>query len=84
MSVDQSDEEAELSEESEAEEPVPEPAKKTKKVEKSATGADVLEGRSVFLRNVPFDADEQVIQGKGLIVHFHRCPRVKTDKVNPL
>ena len=52
MSVDES--EAELSEESEVEEPDPEPVKK---VEKSATGADVLKGRSVFLPNVPFDAD---------------------------
>ena len=42
MSVDES--EAELSEESDVEEPEPEPVKKVKKVEKSATGADVLEG----------------------------------------
>ena len=68
MSVDES--EAELSEESEAEEPEPEPVKKVKKNEKSATGADVLEGRSVFLRNVLFDADEQVIQGRGIFYTF--------------
>ena len=69
MSVDES--EAELSE---AEEPEPEPVKKVNKVEKSATGADVLEGRSVFLRNVPFDVDEQVIQGKGEFLHVF-CQR---------
>ena len=72
MSVDES--EAELSEESDVEEPEPEPVKKVKKVEKSATGADVLEGRSVFLRNAPFDADEQVIQGKGEFLHVF-CQR---------
>ena len=35
----------------------------TKKPEKKKpmTGADVLEGRSVFLRNVPFDATEEQI-----------------------
>ena len=67
------DEEDELSEEDEDEEDqeveeekeeVKEKGKKKIRPEKrkDPTGADVLEGRSVFLRNIPFDADEETIE----------------------
>jgi len=56
-------EETESEEEPEITENKPEITKKTRpEKRKDATGADVLEGRSVFLRNVPFDATEIEIE----------------------
>ena len=59
--------EGDLSEESEGEDEEviqksKEKTSKKKPVVKDSTGADVYEGRSVFLRNIPFDATEEELQ----------------------
>ena len=68
LSEDDSEGEGDLSEESEDEEQeeIVKNQKKEKGPKKTAvkdsTGADVYEGRSVFLRNIPFDATEEDLQ----------------------
>lgn len=68
LSEDNSEAEGDLSEDSEDEDEAvienqkKEKAPKKKPVMKDSTGADVYEGRSVFLRNIPFDATEDELQ----------------------
>eukprot|EP00928_Gymnodinium_smaydae_P010861 TRINITY_DN1408_c0_g1_i1.p1 TRINITY_DN1408_c0_g1~~TRINITY_DN1408_c0_g1_i1.p1 ORF type:complete len:889 (+),score=219.87 TRINITY_DN1408_c0_g1_i1:57-2723(+) len=74
------DEDAESDDESAPETPVEKSKKKKQQAEKGekkqrAAGFDVQEGRSVFIRNVPFDATEDEL--RGVLKRFGRVASVR-------